>query len=725
MRASVIVVICLLVISSQPTIGNADLNPSPDIIVSNEDYSDILRNITIKIVAVNFKQDVVNEAVLLDGLPVESGFTVDDGSVIYDVGYELTIADDGWVDNLRSVILANSVNGTDTGTTIDESALEYQETHPDAPQRVFYPRDGRVIDAYAIEDWLISNPAVAAPSLGYTLYLLNFSEFDSGDHSLEHWYDYHPVDPDTGEPQDWFRLEWDNALNPNVTLDYSGFGGRYNMYVLDASAHQWYLRWARIWWGNTPYNDHPDHCIMDLEDKVNTLDLDTTAGKNALNVYLRDYIYDPINFLFVPDHHSPAPYVETGLLKGLVFAMDVDEGTSVESLEWVTDAEMQKAHLEGFMPFYDWSADIDVLDIGDYPSWEDLFWRTAFVDTDGTTVADGYAMFYDIYDNMRSLYVDVDDENVNVFGVVFIKKQMEMHAAGRTFTGLGGGGQTVIWKTWERYYRPDGVTPKDGVSSVQLHETMHAVGVGHTWSYGHYVADFSFSPMGYLGFHNGTATFDQNWAQSSYLDQMFMDVWNTYLDRVALLGPSERQETLTAQQMALAGFGIADQFYEEMDWSACFNQLGSVEDWIRRMTYSRSDDEAPTISDWGIGGISEEGGTLSPWARVRDDLAGIENVTFHLVTDAGEELVYECQFNGGNWSTQASYSAYSEYLEVWFEAWDWGMNRAETNHTTYWKRSPPPGPFQDPMIVVVAATITLVLVLVVVLYVRKVRATSS
>jgi hypothetical protein len=206
---------------------------------------------------------------------------------------------------------------------------------------------------------------------------------------------------------------------------------------------------------------------------------------------------------------------------------------------------------------------------------------------------------------------------------------------------------------------------------------------------------------------------------------MFMDVWNTYLDRVALLGPSERQETLTAQQMALAGFGIADQFYEEMDWSACFNQLGSVEDWIRRMTYSRSDDEAPTISDWGIGGISEGGGTLSPWARVRDDLAGIENVTFHLVTDGGVELVYECQFNGGNWTTQAAYSAFSEYLEVWFEAWDWGMNKAETNHTKYLKRSPPPAsPPPGPLSTIVFVAGTLVFVAVIVLYFRKVRATT-
>ena len=74
-------------------------------------------------------------------------------------------------------------------------------------------------------------------------------------------------------------------------------------------------------------------------------------------------------------------------------------------------------------------------------------------------VVDGYSSFNYIYDNMRSLYVDEESDNIEVFGVVFIKKQMEMHAGGRTYTGLGGSGQTVIWKAWDRYYRPDEVTP--------------------------------------------------------------------------------------------------------------------------------------------------------------------------------------------------------------------------------------------------------------------------
>ena len=465
----------------------------------------IERNWTAHIVVVNYDESIIDESVLLVGMPTVRNYATATASITYNIEYEIYYADAQYISDLTAVVMANSVNGSDTGTYLDETALSYQLTHLDEPQRIFYPRAGRVIDAYAVEDWLEANPFVAPPSLGYTLYMVNFSSLDTSGHGLEHWYDYHPVDPDTGEDQDWFRLEWDNALNPNVTMDYSNFGGRYNTFVVDPSAHQWYLKWCRIWWGDSIGTEY-DFWTQDLEDKVASLDLGVPADVTALNVYLQECIWDPINQLFFPYQHQPASYVQSGLLRALVICMDVADGTSVDSLRWVTDAEMQKAHLEQLYPFISWDVEVDFLDIDEYPVWNTTFWDYATVEPDNMTVVDGLGMFYEIDDNLRPLYVDVNDPNINVFGVVFIKKQMEMHVYGRTYTGLGGGGQTVIWKAWDRYYRPDEVTPKDGISAIQLHETMHAVGFHHTWQHEHYSSDFSYGPMGYFAFHNGTAT---------------------------------------------------------------------------------------------------------------------------------------------------------------------------------------------------------------------------
>ena len=640
----------------------------------------IERNWTAHIIVVNYDEALIDETSLLTGMPTEKNYATSDVLITYNIEYEVFYADAEYISDLTQVVMDNSMNGSDTGTYLDETALLYQQAHLDEPQRIFYPRAGRVIDGYAVEDWLEANPYVATPSLGYTLYMVNFSSLDTTGHGLEHWYDYHPIDPDTGEEQDWFRLEWDNALNPDVTMDYANFGGRYNTFVVDPSAHQWYLKWCRIWWSASIGTEY-DFWTLDLEDKVASLNLGSQAGIDALNVYLRECIWDPINQLLFPYQHQPASYVQSGPLRALVICMDVDEGTSVDSLRWVTDVEMQKAHLEELYPFISWEARVDFLDIDEYPTWNTTFWDYATVEPDGTIVVDGLAMFTEIRDNMRPLYIDEDSDDIEIFGVIFIKKNMEMHAYGKTYTGLGGGGNTVIWKSWDRYYRPDEVTPKDGISAIQLHETMHAVGFHHTWQHEHYSSDFSFGPMGYFAFHNGTATFDKNWVQGTYLDQMEAMLWDDFLTKRASLGVDERPETYGAEQGVLGLFDEARDLYDEMDWLGAFEALSSARDWIDRMMWSTQDDTPPVISSWVITpSINTDGFYVS--AQVTDDLSGIDNVTVYMQIDNGTPVFYPCTNSSGTWVTSIPSFTATSNVEVWVEVWDWGLNHAESNHET-------------------------------------------
>lgn len=672
-RALVLSIAFLLLVSIPSDFGRTDMKIVETTIISQVSIP-IERDWTANIIVVGYDPALIDEMILLTGMPTVRNYYTDDVDITYNIDYEIVYADSTYVDDLRQEVLDNSINGTGTGTSLNETALSYQKANLDEPQRIFYPRDGRVIDGYAIEDWLEENPFITPPSLGYTLYLVNFSAFDNSDHSLEHWYDYHPTDPDTGEEQDWFRLEWDNALNPNVTMDYQFFGGRYNTYFVDPSAHQWYLKWCRIWWSEYIGPEY-DFWTEDLEDKVGSLNLAVPADVDALNVYLRECLWDPINQLLFPYQHQPASFVETGTLKGLVFCMDVANGTSVESLEWVTDAEMQKAHLEELYPFIPWKVDIDFLDIDEEPVWDALFSTYATVEPDGTTVADGGAMFDAIYDLMRPSYV-ADDDNINVFGVVFIKKQMEMHVYGRTYTGLGGGGQTVIWKSWDRYYRPDGITPKDGISSVQLHETMHAIGFHHSWQHEHYSSDFSWGPMGYFAFHNGTSTFDKNWVQGTYLDQMEAILWDDFLMEQASLGVDERPETYVAEDAATAAFAKARAYYDEMNWLAAYGALEDARDWTRRMVNSVIDDTPPLI--YGRGTMPADFGTgpFTFWAEISDNLAGIENATLYAQVDEGDVHAFPLLYNGSHWTASAPAFGHTSNLTLWVVTWDWGMNMA-------------------------------------------------
>ncbi len=700
MRAHSLVLITIILIMNLQTpnvIGAPVVSYQP---VAQTLTKNVIRNWTINLIFVNYDSSIIDLDTILDGLPTEIHHATDP-DIIYRYEYETQFMGADYADNLRNIMLENSIIGDDIGTQLNESALEYHETHLDEPQRIFYPRAGREIDAYAVEDWLVDNPGISPPNLGYNFYLLNFSEFDSPDHSFEHWYDYHPVDPDTGNEQDWFRLEWDNALNPNITFEYPGFGGRRgNFYVLDPSADQWYLRWARIWWGDPPYNDQPEHCTMDLEDKVASVDLSTSAGITELSFYLHNYINEPISYLLAPSQNYPSKYVQQGLLRGLVFAMDVNQGISVDSLRWVTNAEMQKAHLEELLPFIDWTVKIDFLDIEQESDWNELFWNYAYVDSNGTTIVDGSSMFYAIANEMRWKYVDIFSENINVFGVVFIKKNMEMHVYNRTYTGLGGNGQTVIWKSWERYYRPDGVTPKDGISAVQLHETMHAIGLMHTWSYGHYAGDFSYGPMGYFAFHNGTATFDQNFVQSTYLDQMQQEVIGSYLTIAAQVPYEPREETLYAQSMALSHINHAIECYNIMDWKSCYEEFELAKVWLERFQYSMVDIEPPEIDKWGVIPENLSGDEFTVWATVSSGLSAIDNVTVHILIDDETELVYPCEFDYSNWTATIPMPELDNSLKIWIEAWDMGMNHAKTSPLEYVKNKPVPYPIPVEVIII-------------------------
>jgi len=675
MRTTLVLGIVFLLLVTVPAVIERPIPRSTEIYLPPPEPIPIVRDWYANIIVVGYNPTMIDEPILLQGLPTVRYYATDTAEITYTINYNIYYADNSYFDELRQVMQDNSKNGTSTGTRLDETALSYQKNNPDEPQRIFFPRDGRVIDGYAVEDWLEENPFVLPPNPGYTLYLVNFSTFDSADHSLEHWYDYHPVDPDTGEEQDWFRLEWDNALNPNVTMDHPFFGGRYNSYIIDPSAHQWYLKWCRIWWSENIGTEY-DFWTQDLEDKVGTLNLTIPVDVDALNVYLRECIWDPITQLFFPYQHQPASYVSTGTLKSLVFCMDVANGTSIESLEWITNSEMQKSHLEELYPFIDWTVDIDYYDIDKEPLWNSLFWTYAAIEPDGTTVVNGTDMFYAIYNSMKPAYV-VEDGNITVFGVVFIKKQMEMHAYNGTFTGLGGDGQTVIWKSWERYYRSDGVTPKDGISSVQLHETMHAIGFHHSWQHEHYSSDFSWGPMGYFAYHNGTSTFDKNWVQSTYLDQMEGGLWEEFLNRP--LTTEDRPETEFAEQHVSNAFEIAQVCYNEMDWRGTYDALLVAKDWIRRYLFSISDLVPPVIHAWGTIPEEVESEEFLCWTYVTDDFSGIENVTLYIQADEGAIKAFPMSFNGNNWTVIAQVPSHTSNLTIWIEAWDWGMNVARRN----------------------------------------------
>ncbi|MCF2137650.1 MAG: hypothetical protein K9W43_10515 [Candidatus Thorarchaeota archaeon] len=722
MRYHVILLLVLFVMPMVPVTANhADRAITSPMVLSALSDGKVDHSWTVEFVLVNYDANVIDTNLMTTNLPHTRDYTTADVHIHYDITYNFHYANVTWSAALEQVMLTNSVNSSETGTWLNETALVYQKEHPDEPQRIFYPRAGRSIDADVVEQWLLDHPYVTPPKMGYIFYLLNFSKFDSTDHALEHWFDYHPIDPDSGRLQDFFRLEWDNDLNAGVKFEFAGFGGkRGNIYVLDPSADEWYLKWARIWWNDPPYSNCPLSTFMDMDSYVQTLDLTTPSDAAKLVSYIAGYVYDPVSYLFFPTLHSPTKYVSNGRLRALVFDMDVKNGVSVDSLRWVTNAKMQQEHLTQLIPFINWTVDVDYLDIDSYTDWKTLFWSHAST-SGGLTVADGGSMFDAIYTQMRPHYVTGASNTAEVFGVVFIKKNMVMEYAGHYFTGLGGGGQTVIWKSWERYYLSDGVTPKAGVSVIQLHESMHAIGFGHTWSTPHYAGDFSSSPMGYFSFHNGTSVYDQNWAQSTYLDQMIVKVakdlettWNSVSDE-------NETRAWTAYQTASKYLNHGLSALNSMDWSAAYQLLLKAKMWTDIIPITKQDSTPPSIVSWDMISDNSVYDDFVIQVQVTDADSSVLSVEIQLTVDS-VVVTKNCTFENGRWV--ASFDALSTSVHsvtMLITALDRGLNEASLSATLVSDGATgvPSPPLQLEFILIIGSIAAVICVVIIILHRRR------
>ncbi|MFW9843315.1 MAG: hypothetical protein ACFFEV_01940, partial [Candidatus Thorarchaeota archaeon] len=398
-------------------------NEIPSTPTTNHELSanefEVNRNWNINIVFVGYDSEVVNSTRFVSQLPNDRIRPYGNLTYNWNVNYNVVWANQTYESTLKTFMFTNSVNGTDTGTKLNETALLLMEADS-IPRDCFDPRDGRSINGTMVEEWLIENPAVPTPDLGWTFYLLNYSEIDNADHSLEHWFDYDVKDYDSGERMDWFRLEWDNELNQDIKYQYAGVGGLDKVYILDASADQWYTNWAQLWWDGTYSTAVGPHIRYDFDTYFEGMDLQILENQNNVTDYLAGYSYGIVSNLLVPDIHASATPTERASFRVMVFAMD---DITVENITWIDSEELVDAAINEALPFAEWYVQIDFMHIDDYSDWNTTFWAHSTL-IGNETIVDGLGMFYDIYNNLRPNYWLNETYDMAVFGAVFVKEGM-------------------------------------------------------------------------------------------------------------------------------------------------------------------------------------------------------------------------------------------------------------------------------------------------------------
>ncbi|UCD96406.1 MAG: hypothetical protein JSV35_07955 [Candidatus Bathyarchaeota archaeon] len=452
----------------------------------------------LNVVFVGFEMSAVDTDLVDQQLQKNCQFTYGAFTIEWNVTVRYHFAGSTYLSALRTVMLANSVNGTDTTSALNETALQTQLS-TGAKMSIFLPQSGRAINASAVEEWLALNPYNVSLEPSYWFYVLNFTEFDSPDHTLEHWYNVTEWDFEANYHRDFWRLEWDNVLNPDVKFPYSCFNSGSRVFFIDPSAFQWYLTWARIWWGLSVSGPKYDYYYEDLDEFLRTHDVGTSQGKSDLAAYLGGWVDDAIRNLLTPELYTSTDTLRASSLsiQALIINNASNDGYTDEVMEWMINTTLVEEALQDLAPFLNVDVQVEFCTLTDDLLLEGIFDAAVIQQVDGWTYYDGFDVWYGLL-GVKNSYFNFSAADIVINAYVFLEKNMSMYVYGGEYTGLGGSGQILVMKEVGRYFQEDGTSPKSGLGLVFIHEAGHNLGFPHTFIHGEvYAGDFAFDVMGY------------------------------------------------------------------------------------------------------------------------------------------------------------------------------------------------------------------------------------
>ncbi len=452
----------------------------------------------LTVVFVGFREEVVATNTIDANIQKNHQLNQANYCINYSFNVSYHFANSSYYAGLKNFVLANSVNGTNTTSALNTTALQIQKT-TGTKMSIFIPQSGRAINATAVEEWFVRNPYKASSEPSYLFYVINFTELNSPDHGLKHWYNTTELDFEANRLRDFWRLEWDNALNPHVKFPYACFTSQSRIFIIDPSAFHWYLTWARVWWGLSASGSKYEYYYKDLDEFLASNNVSTSPGKTALAHYLAGWIDDGLQNLLAPSlwTNIGISKAKTVSIQALILNNASDFGYSNDAMSWIFNSTLVEEAISDLAPFLDVEILARFANLADHPQLKTIFDHAVVEKNDGWTYYDGMRIFFDLHD-VRELFFNFTAADVVINGYVYLEKNMSMRVYGGEYTGLGGGGQILVMKEIGRYFEEDGVTPRSGLGMVFIHEAGHNLGFPHTFiDRVAYAGDFAFDVMGY------------------------------------------------------------------------------------------------------------------------------------------------------------------------------------------------------------------------------------
>lgn len=524
-------------------------------------------NLKLKIEFIGYNEELINETAIVSELKDDFSFYSYKPHSNFHFNFEFSYASENETNDLEDFIVSVGNNGTGTGKKINTTLLE-EDLISGERSDIFLPADGMSIDAELVEDYIYDNlytEPVNDP--GYTLYILNYSQLDTLDHSLEHWYDVEGVSSDTNESISWWYSGYGNLSKRSAM----GWGGNYRFCFLDLSARSWFFDYINTAWkdyfdlGDESYYNYPD-----LDNLTQTFDMETLEGKEKLTEYLIDWINTYLGNVFSGPVSNP-PLGRSISLQVKVFNNLTLNGYAEEDLIWCISQNRILDQLENDFPWINWLIDIEWVELTDDPSLFDYIQNSINIDPNGIKYVEVSNGLFSYLQNDLDAHFNLSLADEVLPCYFFLTNEVHFRWNGISFAGLGGMGWEILLGDQNSIFEDGVVTePRRGMSSVMIHELGHSLGLPHphssTYGWGSaFVADV----MSYFAYEQSFSTFYKDAIGRAHSDGHYLSALMKREQALALYEGLEIPEVIneTFDQVDSLLEAIPS-YYQQMDYNS-------------------------------------------------------------------------------------------------------------------------------------------------------------